>query len=146
MGLLCSPCMPRPAYRLCMPFLHLNWYRADNVCDDENRMEEISHLRKTFLGNGYPRGLIERIVNKSPYVPQDPVMSVSSIDTKLKTLCLPYVKNLLEEIQRLCKSLDIRVYNFHIIQYTSTTPYKSEDTDTIEHEERGDLWNFMFGL
>ena len=71
MGLLCSPCMPRPAYRLCMPFLHLNWYRADNVCDDENRMEEISHLRKTFLGNGYPRGLIERIVNKSPYVPQD---------------------------------------------------------------------------
>ena len=31
--------------------------RADNVCDDENRMEEISHLRKTFLANGDPRGL-----------------------------------------------------------------------------------------
>lgn len=82
--------------------------RADCVCDEESKMEEFEHLRRTFHANGYPRILIRNALNQPPYIPRDQVQAMDP-QTKPKTLCLPYVRHLSEEIQRLCKHLDIRV-------------------------------------
>ena len=71
-------------------------------------MEELEHLRRVFHANGYPRKLIQSTLNQPPHVPHDLVQTMEP-QTKLKTLCLLYVRHLSEEIQRLCKDLDIRV-------------------------------------
>ena len=83
--------------------------RADNVCDDKNKMG-ITHLRKPF---GYPRRLIEHI-NKPPDIPPDPVMTVSTVETRSCT-CLPYIKPLR-------RNMRARQQNgFKAIQYAQTT-------------------------
>ena len=86
--------------------------RADCVCDAGSRMKELEHLKRVFQANGYPRKLIQSTLNQPPHVPRahDPVQTMDSEpQTKPKTLCLPYVRHLSEEIQRLCRDLDIRV-------------------------------------
>jgi hypothetical protein len=36
------------------------------ICQDDNRKEELSHIRDMFLKNGYPKHVISRNLRKKP--------------------------------------------------------------------------------
>jgi dTDP-4-amino-4,6-dideoxygalactose transaminase len=86
--------------------------RADKLCEGDNRKEELNHLKKEFRSNGYPRKLLDRTLNQPPAPQpsqQQPSLSDSTaVEPKQKILCLPYIKGLSEEIQRLCRGLSVK--------------------------------------
>ena len=79
--------------------------RADKICDTKGSARELSHLRKVFQANGYPREVIEHSLN--PRRTNRQQTNPPSSSTK-KILLLPYIKGLSEEIQRRCKNLSIK--------------------------------------
>jgi hypothetical protein len=93
--------------------------RAQKICDDENRGKEITHIRSTFMKNGYPTGLVSRILKtqsrqRIPTPEPEDNISGQQIstpepgDSRPPCLFLPYVQGLSEKIKAACKKIGVR--------------------------------------
>jgi hypothetical protein len=95
--------------------------RAQRICDDENRGKEITHIRSTFVKNGYPRGLISRnlktqVRQRTPTpetednITGQQTSTPEPEDSRPPCLFLPYVhiQGLLEKIKAACKKIGVR--------------------------------------
>ena len=87
--------------------------RADKLCEENNRIEELNHLRRGFRANGYPLAhhLLDCTFSQPPASQnsKQPTQSESEVETKPKFLCLPYIKGRSEEVQRRSRGLNVRV-------------------------------------
>ena len=80
--------------------------RAQNICTQTKRWEELTHLTDVFHSNGYPRPLVKCVLSKTP-----PARSADGDNDSMegiKFLCLPYVKGISEKIEQGCQKLSIR--------------------------------------
>ena len=70
-------------------------------------------MKRAFRANGYPQKLLERTLNQPPASQDNRRLNQSdpTVESKPKTLCLPYIRGLLEEIQRLCGGLNLKANN-----------------------------------
>ena len=86
--------------------------RANRICDNTERQKELTHLRKVFQTNGYPRRIVERSLNpRNRCIHKNETTTVNP-----KFLFLPYIKGLSEQIQRHCRNLHV------IIIFKSSIP------------------------
>ena len=83
--------------------------RARRICQDDNKKEELLHIRDTFLKNGYPKHVISRNLKKKERR-QETTHDAEETDgsTKQPSLFLPYVQGLSEKIQIECRKLNVR--------------------------------------
>ena len=80
--------------------------RAEKVCDQDHLKTEMTHLRKTFMANGYPSGLIMRGLHQRNQPP--PPQEDNTAQEKPKLLYLPYVERISEHIQRVCRKIGVK--------------------------------------
>ena len=84
--------------------------RALNVCSEGNFPSELNRLYNVFRANGYPSSQINNNLKPSRLKRNDvstpPCDLLTKTDRK-KTLVLPYVKGLSEDIGRACRPLNI---------------------------------------
>ena len=81
--------------------------RARRICEDDNRKEEMSHIRDTFMRNGYTKYVISRNLRKKPRG-HESTPDANEITTKPPSLFLPYVQWLSEKIQIACWRLGVK--------------------------------------
>ena len=81
--------------------------RARRICEDDNRKEEMSHIRDTFMRNGYPKDVISRNLRKKPRR-HESTPDANEVTTKPPSLFLPYVQGLSEKIQIGCRRLGVK--------------------------------------
>ena len=67
--------------------------RVEGICKGNNLRKELQHLTATFTANGYPKGLIHKVLTKRR---RKGVEEHRKEDQRI--LCLPYVKGLSETI------------------------------------------------
>uniref|UniRef100_A0A5S6QJZ5 Reverse transcriptase domain-containing protein n=1 Tax=Trichuris muris TaxID=70415 RepID=A0A5S6QJZ5_TRIMR len=80
--------------------------RAINICDKEYLQQELNYIRKVFKSNGYPKRLIEKIINnriRGQQIDRDK-------NTTETVLVFAYYAGLCEKILRLGKRLDFRTF------------------------------------
>ena len=90
--------------------------RAARVISEEENLEmEHKHLREVFKLNNYPNSIISgyfSLTDKSSSLSSS-VSSGSSVpidkEAKKKTIVIPYVKGLSEDVRRICGRYDVRV-------------------------------------
>ena len=83
--------------------------RAKMICQDNNRKEELSHIRDTFLKNGYPKHVISRSLRRKPRQAETtPDADKEDEANKRPSLFLPYVQGLSEKIQIACHKLGVK--------------------------------------
>ena len=76
-------------------------HRAKTIsCDTDVFQEEMISLRHNHHRNNYPEGITS--------APRNPDRRIVDNTRKLTTVCLPYVKELAERIQKICCPYDIR--------------------------------------
>ena len=76
--------------------------RAHNICDNTTLTSEKKHLQHVFESNGYPCWTVTNVLQQSQ-ARQQPTLD------DVKTLYLPYVKGLSEQIEKAVRDLDIRM-------------------------------------
>ena len=76
--------------------------RAHNICDNTTLTSEKKHLQHVFESNGYPSRTVTKVLQQSQ-ARQQPTLD------DVKTLYLPYVKGLSEQIEKAVRDLDIRM-------------------------------------
>ena len=85
-------------------------HRAENLCDDEFKEQEMKHISKILQINGYPTNEINRISKK--VTEKNPTLnrrnSNSSID-KLSFTSVPYISGISERISRIFKKYDVNI-------------------------------------
>ena len=81
--------------------------RAERICDEENKEEELSHLKDVFRNNGYPVQLIVCTLARK-CARSDDVNVDEPEEERPKTMHLPYIKGLSEAIQRVCNKVGVR--------------------------------------
>ena len=81
--------------------------RALQVCDEDQRQQELHHLEEVFTVNGFPRKLVKSNLSmhqSAPNLPKD-----TSQDTPSDgALCLPYVRQLSEKIEKVYAPFGIK--------------------------------------
>lgn len=77
--------------------------RAEKICDDEKRWQEIQHLRQVLRANGYP----ESVVKSNLRCRLTPTNVTMESQTPSKLLHLQYVKGNSECIERMCRPLEV---------------------------------------
>lgn len=80
--------------------------RADMICEKRTVGPELRHLQNTFEANGYPRGMVHRILNRTT-PPTTDKESDQDDEDRPKLLVLPYLRNTSEHIQRCCEHLGV---------------------------------------
>ena len=80
--------------------------RVNEIRDPQLRSSEINHLKKAFKANGYPRNVITQTIRR-----WKPLQESQNQDEQQKPniLYLPYVRNTLEEIERECRKLGVKI-------------------------------------
>ena len=87
--------------------------RAEKVCDDSTRWQEINHLQRVFKANGYPNAVVKRNLRPRP---RPTSTTEPPTDETPPKLFLPYISGISERIDRICRPLGIK------------TVYKSNNT------------------
>ena len=77
--------------------------RGDDLCKGQSPQRELEHIRTTFIANGYPEGIVRRILKKKRRRNDDLTKEGERV------LCLPYIKGLSETLQRVCRPLKVRI-------------------------------------
>ena len=65
--------------------------RAEKICDDRNRGKEVTHIRNTFMKNGYPKRLVSWVLSA---LPRQPTEAEDTSTSKPASLFLPYIQGL----------------------------------------------------
>jgi hypothetical protein len=90
--------------------IHTLKYRALAYCSEKSDLEkELSHLQQTFLMNGYPEKLLNRILfeEKMPLTNPENIKDIGSLDgEKVGCLVIPYIPELHKQMVTLCKNTD----------------------------------------
>uniref|UniRef100_A0A5S6QVG5 Reverse transcriptase domain-containing protein n=1 Tax=Trichuris muris TaxID=70415 RepID=A0A5S6QVG5_TRIMR len=81
--------------------------RAVSMCDLRYLISELSYIKRTFLANGYPRALITSVMKRRL---QNPRRLTVNEEVPKPLIVLPYYHNIGEQIKRLGKTLNFRVY------------------------------------
>ena len=81
--------------------------RAEKVCDDSTRWQEINHLQRVFKANGYPNAVVKR--NLKPR-PRPTSTTEPPTDETPPKLFLPYISGISERIDRICRPLGIEKF------------------------------------
>ena len=86
---------------------------------------ELKHLQKVFTINDYPPHIVKRCLAKRTDTITDttepkPTAEPESTEEKPKFLCLPYVRNLSERIERSCQDLNMKIV-FQSVMEIGTT-------------------------
>ena len=79
-------------------------HRAEKVCDGSTRWPEIGHLRQVFKANGYPDAVVKKNLRARP----TPANSSQTNQPAPKLLRLPYIPELSERIERVCRPLGVK--------------------------------------
>ena len=82
--------------------------RAEKICDKENKGKEITHIRNTFLKNGYPKQLVSRILGTPAGQQTRTTENEDTTTNKPASLFLPYIQSLSEKIQTACMKIGVR--------------------------------------
>ena len=83
--------------------------RALQVCDEDHRQQELHHLEKDFTAKGFPTKLVKSSLSTPQTSPKP--LSDTPQDTpseEPKVLCLPYVCQLIEKLEKVCAPLGIK--------------------------------------
>ena len=88
--------------------------RANKICTDDKKSDELHHLSKVFKQNGYPKNLVHRILHRPPPNQSRPDTTDEDDEEKPKRLFLPYVKGVSERIEKVCCKLNVKtVFKSH---------------------------------
>ncbi|MCG8625936.1 MAG: hypothetical protein MJE68_28560, partial [Proteobacteria bacterium] len=79
--------------------------RRAEICDDGNRRKEVTHIRNTFVKNGYPKRLVSRVLSAPP---RQPTEAKDTSTSKPASLFLPYIQGLSEKIQTACRKIGVK--------------------------------------
>ena len=97
--------------------------RAEKVCDDSTRWQEINHLQRVFKANGYPNAIVKRNLRHRP---RPTSTTEPPTDETPPKLFLPYISGISERVDRICHPLGIK------------TVYKSKSTLVKVKQPRDD--------
>ena len=76
-------------------------HRADRLCSNENKLEEIRNVKAALRKNGYPKSIVNKSFSNSNRInPQE---------NNFKYISAPYIKGTSERINRILKIFDIRL-------------------------------------
>ena len=78
---------------------------SQEICDNRNRRKEVTHIRNTFVKNGYPKRLVSRVLSAPP---RQPTEAEDTSASKPASLFLPYIQGLSEKIQTACRKIGVR--------------------------------------
>ena len=78
--------------------------RAEKVCEEGKRWQEIQHLRQVFRANGYLEPVVKNNMRGRP----TPSNTTMENETPPKLLHLPYVNGVSEQIEKLCHPLGVK--------------------------------------
>ena len=79
-------------------------HRAEKTCSGGTKWKELGNLRQVFKANGYP----ETMVNRSLRTRSTSSNSTQTSQTLPKLLLLPYVPELSERIEKMCRPLGVK--------------------------------------
>ena len=79
-------------------------HRAEKTCSGGTKWKELGHLREVFKANGYP----ETMVNRSLRTRSISSNSTQASQALSKLLLLPYVPELSERIEKMCRPLGVK--------------------------------------
>ena len=106
--------------------------RALRICDSNNLSEEIQHLHRTFQSNSFPDKMLNHILNNRPTnISQSSQPVTLTRPEEKKILCLPYVRGLTENIDRVCRN--IKSVNVKLISRTHRTIRQTLVTVSYTH-------------
>ena len=83
-------------------------HRAKSVCHPSHMKSELEHLQEVFTLNDYPLHVVKRCLEKTS-MNTTTTDSTEPADDKPKILCLPYVRDLSESIERSCRDLNLKI-------------------------------------
>ena len=95
----------------------------------------LKHLQKVFTMNDYPPYVVKRCLAKrtdtiTDTTEPEPTAEPESTEEKPKFLCLLYVRNLSERIERSCKDLNVKiVFQSHRTMRTILTSVKNKPAE-----------------
>ena len=82
------------------------------MCSDHKVFgEEIEQITTVFVNNGYPKKFVDKAVGKQAKSRMQVKPKVD--DGKVRTVRIPYVPGLSEEIRRLARKVDVRCVFMH---------------------------------
>ena len=83
------------------------------MCDEASLTDEIKHLEEVFVQNGYPRNLTQCVLKKRDHRREH---DTHQPQEQLKTLCLPCMKGVSEQVQPMCQWDQDNILNQHTLR------------------------------
>ena len=81
--------------------------RANKICDPTSEQKEFQHLQAVFQANGFPAELVKKTLSHQT-CPTPPQLVHEDPTESRKIMCLPYIRDLSERIERICTPLGVK--------------------------------------
>lgn len=83
-------------------------HRAEHLCDEEYKTQEIQHVSNVLQTNGYPLSRINKISHKVRN-PKMPTQNSSPSDVSPAFVSIPYISGVSERISRIFRKYDVNI-------------------------------------